>query len=108
MAWQDELGDWRMLELLSSSALQIEGRSMHHCVAGYWRACVRGRSSIWSLRLREPTGATVSRCTIEVRKATNTVVQIRGPQNRRALGRLRGMIESWAAHAGLTIAEYAW
>jgi hypothetical protein len=106
--WEDELGEWRMLELLSNGALQIEGRTMHHCVASYWRACLSGRSSIWSLSLRQGDGAYASRCTLEVRKANLTIVQIRGPNNRPALGRLRTMIEDWAAHAGLTVPDYAW
>ncbi|HLT40906.1 MAG TPA: PcfJ domain-containing protein, partial [Enhygromyxa sp.] len=107
MGFEDELGEWRIFELLGSGALQIEGRNMRNCVASYWRECVNGRSSIWSLRLWA-NGSYASRCTIEVRKATRTVVQIRGPQNRPALGRLRTMIERWAARAGLTIAGHAW
>lgn len=108
MGWQDELGEWRLFELLGNDALQIEGRTMRNCVAAYWRECLAGRSSIWSLSLRDPSGSYLSRCTIELRTATKTIVQIRGPQNRPALGRLRAMIQDWAARAGLTIAGYAW
>ena len=44
--------DWSIVELLNRSALYAEGRAMHHCVHSYATKCLRGDSTIWSLRLR--------------------------------------------------------
>jgi hypothetical protein len=108
MSYWDELGEWRMLELLDIAALRVEGGAMRNCVASYWDNCAHGRSSIWSLRRRVEDGRYASRCTVEVHKRTGLVVQIRGYRNRRIRGRRRLILERWAALAGLTIVDYAW
>jgi hypothetical protein len=108
MSYWDELGEWRMIEILDIAALRMEGGAMRHCVASYWSHCTNGHSSIWSLRRRVENGQLAPRCTVEVRKRANTVVQIRGYRNRRIRGRRRTILERWAALAGLTICEYAW
>lgn len=108
MLLDDELGQWRMVELLDAWSLQHEGQVLRHCVRIYWRDCASGRSRIWSLRWRDDQGPYAPRCTIEVRTRTRTIMQIRGYQNRRVSGRMRELIERWADLAGLRIAQFAW
>lgn len=108
MSERDEIGEWRMVELLNPSALKLEGQILRHCVYSYARACARGRSRIWSLRWRGAEGGYAPRCTIEVRMRTRTIVQIRAYQNQRVTGQMRALIEQWAALAELRIADHAW
>lgn len=108
MSERDETGEWRMIELQNAWALKLEGQILRHCVYTYVHACARGRSRIWSLRWRGAEGGYAPRCTIEVRKRSRTIAQIRAYQNQRVTGLMRTLIERWAALAGLRIADYAW
>jgi hypothetical protein len=85
-------------ELLDSAHLVQEGQAMRHCVATYSSRCARGASAIWSLqRRRGAEGAARSVLTIEVDPSQATIVQIRGPANRRARGWPLGPVRAWAA-----------
>jgi hypothetical protein len=96
--------EWSIVELLDSGELQREGRAMRHCVADYARACVGGRSSIWSLRHRwEDQDAAHPVLTIEVHPWSRSVVQVRGKANARPSGWPLELVRRWVAREGLRI-----
>jgi hypothetical protein len=107
------LNTWTILELLDSRALQEEGREQRHCVWTYRDACLRGVSSIWSLRVRSANDARMRRLlTIEVNNARRAIVQVRGRCNQ-TLGAYRGngrlktageILRRWAQEQRLSIA----
>ncbi|WP_437949452.1 PcfJ domain-containing protein [Sorangium sp. So ce296] len=99
--------EWWIAELLSSGELVAEGRALRHCVASYEDRCVRGVSSIWSLRRQAGEGAPARRFTIEVDPRARAIVQIRGFANRRADGHPRRIIGMWAERERLTVASHA-
>ncbi|WP_143140297.1 PcfJ domain-containing protein [Nannocystis exedens] len=97
----DDSGDpkvtvWEIGELLSSEGLRAEGQALRHCVGTYVGRCVRGISSIWSLRSAGPGGEFASRFTIEVEPQSRRIVQIRGFANCRVEGLAREIIARWA------------
>nr|WP_276604182.1 PcfJ domain-containing protein [Nannocystis pusilla] len=83
-------------ELLSSEGLRAEGQALRHCVGTYVGRCVRGMSSIWSLRSADREGMVASRFTIEVEPQSRRIVQIRGFANSRVQGLAREIIARWA------------
>jgi hypothetical protein len=97
--------EWTIVELLDSVALLREGRAMRHCVASYDRACVTRTTAIWSLRRRRLGGEGEDRprsiLTIEVRPATGTIVQVRGPANSPPAGWPLELVLRWALREGL-------
>lgn len=97
----DDCGDpavteWMIGELLSSEGLRAEGQALRHCVGTYVGRCVRGMSSIWSLRSADREGMVASRFTIEVEPQSRRIVQIRGFANSRVQGLAREIIARWA------------
>ncbi len=108
---------WTIQELLSSKALQEEGKAMRNCVATYAASCLRGQCSIWSLRVTTSQAPTQRRVmTIEVESASRAIVQARGPCNvtprtRPGDTRLQAtpqILRRWADQEQLTIAHYVW
>ncbi len=95
---------WTIREVLSSTALIIEGRQMRHCVAIYGSSCARGDCSIWTMELETFEGRT-KLLTIEIRSHKLLICQARGKANRMRTERERGVLRRWAAQAGLTIAS---
>lgn len=87
----DPAGPWSFVELTSGEDLFLEGRALHHCVAGYAGRCAAGRSAIVSMR---HDGARV--VTIEVVPDTGRIIQARGACNRPATGIERQAIDRWA------------
>lgn len=94
---------WRIEEILHSSELRFEGRVLHHCVASYEWKCLRGVSSIWSVRRQAGEGQAMSRYTIEVEPGTRKVVQIRGLRNSRVSGLPQQLIALWAEQERLEV-----
>jgi hypothetical protein len=104
---------WRIVEITESVALAEEGQIMRHCVRSYQDACVKGQTSIWSLRLTLSDDRTVRRLlTIEVNNHRRAVVQVRSKCNR-TLSALRGnrrmmyardILRDWAHSQHLGIA----
>jgi len=103
----DEVAHWWIEELLHSSELRDEGRTLRHCVASYEWRCLRGLSNIWSLRRQSGDGPPQPRYTVEVDPQTRTIVQIRGYQNCRATGQPRRILDLWAQRERLTLAQHA-
>lgn len=101
-AKESRRGEWTLSELLDSHALAHEGRALRHCVSTYVRDCVMKYSTIWSLRHRwADEGVARSVLTIEVRRATRTIVQVRGWANRKPRGVPLELVHQWAAREGL-------
>lgn len=89
---------WTMTEILSTSELAAEGRSMSHCVLMYARSIASGRTSIWSLRCDG-----LRRITVRVSKEMKAVVEARGKCNRRPTPAEMNKINRWAQMNGLSI-----
>lgn len=96
------LKTWKIIELLGGKELAAEGRALNHCVSSYAHKCLNGQSAIWSMYCNEHR-----QLTIEVRRANNLIVQIRGKGNRRATEKELKIIRRWAGPNGLKIATYA-
>lgn len=67
-------GPYRILELTSRQALELEGREQQHCVASYAVKCLVGESAIFSIRDRQ-TGKALS--TFEVGLANDRPALLR-------------------------------
>ena len=75
---------WSVYELCTSQQLQTEGRVMGHCVFSYTDQCLRGATSIWSIRVLNPNdeeGIEKYVLTIAVDNAKRTVTQAAGKFN---------------------------
>ena len=96
---------WIVRELLSSSELIEEGRTLQHCVASYAASAKAGHCSIWTLeRIDRVGGGRVTKhCTIELHG--RTVVQARGLENRRPDASEFAAIRRWSTAARLKIAK---
>ncbi|HEY4242715.1 MAG TPA: PcfJ domain-containing protein [Kofleriaceae bacterium] len=100
-------GEWTFVELLDSHALRQEGREMRHCVASYARSCVRGDSSIWSLRFRRRDQDEARPVlTVEVYPRTGSVAQIRGKANALPADAPLDLVLAWAIRNGLTAKQW--
>ena len=87
---------WKLVELLESVQLRVEGGKMQHCVATYDGACRSGRSSIWSLRKRV---GLIERpvVTIEVWPGSRRIVQMKARQNHAPTPHSIALIRRWAS-----------
>lgn len=85
-------------EILSSKALDDEGKKLHHCVYSYSNQIVNGSTSVWSMRLGGERAITV-----EVRNQTKKIVQARGLQNRQMNQVERRVLSAWSIQAGLDV-----
>lgn len=102
-----ELGEfkWFFTQLLNSNELQKEGNAQRHCVASYVDSCVKGRCSIWSLRM----GTTLDTAKTSDRKLTiemlsdGTIVQARGVANRPPKPIEKRILNRWAFDNGLYV-----
>ena len=98
---------WSIREQCSHALLTSEGRAMGHCVAGYWRRCLRGCSSIFTLRRRVMSAkldCEIPHVTIEVDKRSRRIVQARGKSNCLPSVAERRLIELWAERNQLRMA----
>ena len=102
---------WSVRELVSSDALQAEGRAMQHCVATYAGTCSRGATSIWTVERLITKGdrppELTKLLTVEVSNRQRTIRQVRGRNNRSATPQERGLLRRWATHARLTLLDGA-
>lgn len=67
----------RIERLVTARQLEQEGKSLGHCVGGYWPAVRDGRTAIFSYR----NAAGIPQATIEVSLVRWSVVQFKGPHN---------------------------
>lgn len=96
---------WAIRELLSSTALAVEGRRMKHCVASYAGSCARGHCSIWTMEV-DSSGGCEKVLTLEVSNANRQIRQARGKLNRLPTEKERSILLRWAETAGLRLASY--
>jgi hypothetical protein len=103
---------WQIVEITDTLALAEEGRAMRHCVRSYQTACLKGESSIWSLRLRFAGRPAVRRLlTLEVNLHRRSIVQARGHCNqmlsamgsRQRMRLARSVLREWAGRERLGI-----
>ena len=87
-------------QILSTTDLAEEGRTLRHCVVSYAEDCYEGRISIWSMT-EEETGKKV--LTIELSIPEKIIRQVRGFGNRRATDDELAVIRQWAAAEKLHI-----
>ena len=93
---------WTIRELTRGDELRREGEAMRHCVATYAGACVRRRTSIWSMRF-ENAGSRYRVMTIEVDPATRTICQARRRTNASPNEKALGVLRRWADQEGLRL-----
>jgi hypothetical protein len=95
---------WTVEELLSGKSLRVEGGIMRHCAASYVDSCVRGWSSIWSMKAQQ--GDRSRRVlTIEVFPAIRTIWQAKGRRNSAPDERSWCILKRWAEEQGLDIID---
>ncbi|MEL6924086.1 MAG: PcfJ domain-containing protein, partial [Bacteroidota bacterium] len=92
---------FQIIELTNEHMLQLEGRTMNHCVGSYARRCANKQCTIWSLRqLRQvPSRSCV---TIEISKHRH-IIQMRGRFNATPSKEHRDIIKRWAAKEQIEI-----
>ena len=95
---------WSIRELLTGSELIIEGKALNHCVASYADSCEKSVCSIWTMEKANASG-TSKILTIEVTRS-NSIVQVRGKNNRLATRVEFDTIKKWAQKSGLAIDRY--
>lgn len=99
-------GVWRIEELTNQWQLSAEGRAMHHCVGSYGRSCRSGRNAIFSLRTNGSDNLKIppkSVLTIQVRRETRKIVQVRGKWNYGPAPELVPVLRQWATALDLVI-----
>jgi hypothetical protein len=96
---------WTVRELLCGTALAIEGREMHHCVASYTYNCTRGLVAIFTMEREEAAGR-FKLLTIEVDRRTKAIRQARGKANTKPDGEARKILQCWATAAGLVVQQW--
>lgn len=91
---------WTIRQLTSRGGLNHEGIRMSHCVGVYWKECVAGETSIWSLE-RHDIMRTRAILTIEVIPNCNSIVQIKGFANRTPRQHEMEIVRAWASRQSL-------
>jgi hypothetical protein len=92
---------WTITELLNSKELKEEGNAQKHCVYSYVASCVKGSTSIWSMRLNGDR-----QLTVEVRLDGTTITQLRGKCNRNAIPKEILILQHWEVKEGLKFPDY--
>lgn len=121
--WPRFLGNWKydlnkidgydqyyeILEITKAKDLVREGMEQHHCVASYKDKCMRGQSSIFSMRYFSEKYLTNKRClTIEVNIPKKIVVQARGKFNRFPTYIENNIMNKWISYFGLKNLVYSY
>lgn len=97
---------YKMVELASDEELIAEGMIMRNCVASYTQYCVKGESSIVSLR-KYQYGFEVERmATIDVEVCNKQIVQAKARFNKPIRRKAMLLLTQWAEMQGFTINEY--
>ena len=82
---------WTITELLSKNELKTEGRSLRHCVSSYAGQCKEGKTSVWSLSVRDGRGEDIRLVTIAINPWTRNITQARSRYNLRPVLSSDGM-----------------
>ncbi len=97
---------WEIREIVDFEDLEIEGSTLHHCVAIYVESYRRGESSMWSLSCTDHRGAARRNLTIEVDLRTRTIVEARGKWNRNPSAPARRIMLAWAKQERLSVGSW--
>ena len=97
----DKRAIWRIRQIKTGNELFREGERMHHCVASYKSACMRGDVSIWSMTSEFPIGRVNRGVTMEVGR-DGRIMQCRGFANRDPYANEAMMAKRWAREHALT------
>ena len=79
---------------------------MSHCVASYASSCVSGRTSIWSLQVRQASGEESRLLTLEVYNPTRQIVQARRKFNALPSEKELSILGRWTAAGGPSISRW--
>lgn len=94
---------WSITEILSSTDLRAEGKTLHHCVYSYRSQVEAKHVSIWSLAVEDPALDVEKLVTLEVNNLMRAVVQARGKYNRMTSPQEDKVILAWAARNNLSV-----
>lgn len=94
-----------IVQLLSSSELLSEGRSLNHCVSSYSQSCINGRVAIFSMTVTNYIYKTRNLLTISV-NIEQTISEIRGKNNRLPNRYELSIVEKWADKNKLRISQW--
>lgn len=90
----DEIA-YYIIELLNAKNLMQEGRKMGHCVGSYATYCLRGRTSIFSMR-KYVNGIEEERmATIEIHLSDKRIVQAKAKHNQPISSKAKEIMELW-------------
>ncbi|WP_295622561.1 PcfJ domain-containing protein [uncultured Lamprocystis sp.] len=90
-------GPYRILELTSRQALELEGREQRHCVASYAVKCLLGESAIFSIRDRR-NGKALSTFEVGLTDDTPALLQHHGYENATPSAQLQAVAERFVQH----------
>jgi hypothetical protein len=93
-------------ELLSSRALDDEGRAMSHCVGSYAASCASGRTAIWSLKETDDVGQETRLLTLEVTVGSRQIVQARRRFNALPTQKELSLVGRWAGAGGPALSKW--
>lgn len=85
-------GPYRILELTSRQALELEGREQQHCVASYAVKCLLGESAIFSIRERR-NGKALSTFEVGLTEDSPALLQHHGYENETPSAQLQTVAE---------------
>lgn len=106
---EDEIANWRFVEILTESDLHADGRKMRHCIYSYHPRVAAGMCSVWSLQaVREggPHHGSLKRhLTVEV-SSNGRINEARGFANKLPEGRPKMLLKQWAEKNRLSFAPY--
>ena len=80
--------------------LDVEGRTLNHCVATYTPFCLSGQSSIWSVSRTDSFGKVDRLLTLQVHNATKEIIQARGGNNRLPTAEELRILAAWTQAGG--------
>jgi hypothetical protein len=96
---------WTIRELCTQDCLNVEGRTMEHCVSSYGWSCSSGNTSVWSMESVDREG-THKQLTLEVRNKERKVVQARGKRNSIPTEQQMRITRQWCQNAMLTVSGW--
>ena len=100
--WTDAGEDYRIIQILNSKDLIIEGYKMRHCVGTYSGKCMEDKCSIWSLQsYKTDLKAWEPLVTIEINTSTKEIVQAKKRFNAYPNEIEMGWIKVWAEEEGV-------
>ncbi|WP_459210314.1 PcfJ domain-containing protein [Aquimarina rhabdastrellae] len=95
---------YKIIELLDSRELYVEGYDMHHCVASYADDCFIGDSAIFSMR-KYSDDKVEKLATIEIEPQTKELIEVQAKYNEMISSEAQEILELWIERVNITIEE---